>query len=364
MIPVCEPVLFGKVLQNVSDCIETGWISSKGKYIDQFESRWAEYCGRKYGIAVSNGTAALDTAVRCLNIGKGDEVIMPAFTIISCAAAIINAGATPVLTDINSRTWTMDINDVQEKITPKTKAIMPVHIYGHPVDMDPILDLVEDHNLIIIEDAAEAHGAEYRSRKCGSFGNASCFSFYANKIITTGEGGMVVTDDERLAEKCRKYRDLCFGSKRFVHDHLGNNYRMTNIQAAIGLSQIDYINQIIERKREIAAMYTRHLSGVSIEVPVEKPWAKSVYWMYAVALPFYLENADVINTLKLKGIEARPFFVGMHEQPVFKDRGLFKDESYPISEWYSRHGLYLPSGLGLTEEQIKTVSDAVAEVVS
>jgi perosamine synthetase len=373
MIPVNEPLLSGNELDYVTDCIKTGWVSSAGKYINAFESGWAAYCGKKQGIAVSNGTTALDVAVHCLGLKPGDEVILPSFTIISCALAIVKNNAKPVLVDCDPKTWTMDVTQVQEKITKRTRAIMPVHIYGHPVEMDPLLELAEDHRLSIIEDAAEAHGAEYHSvrtgswNRCGSFGTMSCFSFYANKLITTGEGGMVLTDDENLAKKARAYRDLCFQPKRrFCHDDLGNNYRLTNLQAALGLAQMERIEQIIRQKRHMAEEYTRLLHDIpDIQLPAEEPWAKSVYWMYGLVLSgkCRMNNTEFAKALYAKGIDTRPFFIGMHEQPALKKRGLFSGEKYPVTERIARQGLYLPSGLVLTDEQIRTVASAVREVL-
>jgi len=373
MIPVSEPLLSGNELDYVTDCIRTGWVSSAGKYINEFESGWAAYCGKTQGIAVSNGTTALDVAVHCLDLKPGDEVIMPSFTIISCALAVVKNNLKPVLVDCDPKTWTMDVSQVQEKITSHTRAIMPVHIYGHPVDMDPLLELAEDHHLAIIEDAAEAHGAEYHSqqsgswRRCGSFGTLSCFSFYANKLVTTGEGGMVLTDDASLAKKARAYRDLCFQpQRRFCHENLGNNYRLTNIQAALGLAQMERIDQIIAKKRHMATEYTGYLQEIpDIQLPAEEPWAKSVYWMYGIVLSEKcgMNNAEFAKCLNEKGIDTRPFFIGMHEQPALKKLGLFTGEIYPVTERIARQGLYLPSGLTLTDEQIQTVSSAVHEVL-
>jgi perosamine synthetase len=373
MIPVNEPLLNGNELKYVTDCIETGWVSSAGKYINEFETGWASYCGKKNGIAVSNGTTALDVAVHCLGLKPGDEVILPSFTIISCALAVVKNGATPVLVDCDPKTWTMDVKQVQEKVTSRTKAIMPVHIYGHPVDMDPLLDLAEDHHLAIIEDAAEAHGAEYHSRRtgawqrCGSFGTFSCFSFYANKLITSGEGGMVLTDDDALAKKARAYRDLCFQpQQRFLHEHLGNNYRLTNMQAALGVAQVERMEEIIARKRHIAGEYTRLLKNLPlIQLPVEREWARSVYWMYALVLSDStgMNNREFAERLLKKGIDTRPFFIGMHEQPAFRKTGLFGDERYPVTERIARQGLYLPSGLTLIDVQIQEVAATVHEVL-
>jgi perosamine synthetase len=373
MIPVNEPLLSGNELKYVTECIQTGWVSSAGKFINEFESGWASYCGKKFGIAVSNGSTALDVAVHCLGIKPGDEVILPSFTIISCALAVVKNGGIPVLVDCDRDTWTLDPSQVQEKITSKTKAIMPVHIYGHPVEMDPLLELAEDHRLSIIEDAAEAHGAEYKSgtnawRRCGSFGTFSCFSFYANKLVTTGEGGMVLTDDETLAKKARSYRDLCFQpQQRFLHEHLGNNYRLTNMQAALGVAQIERMDEIIAKKRSMAKEYSHLLKDIpQIQLPVEKSWARSVYWMYGLVLSekIGLDAREFARRLLEKGIDSRPFFLGMHEQPAFRKRGLFAGEHFPVTEWIARRGLYLPSGLTLSSGQISEVAQAVHEMVT
>jgi perosamine synthetase len=377
MISVNEPLLGEKELEYVTDCVRTGWISSAGHYIEQFEQGWADYCGRRYGITVSNGTAALQVAMASLGLRPGDEVILPTFTIISCALAVIYNGAVPVLVDCDPRTWCMDIDQVEKKITQRTRAIMPVHIYGHPVDMDPILDLAEKHGLAIIEDAAEVHGAEYLSkrgtlhsawRRCGNFGTLSCFSFYANKLITTGEGGMVLTDDLVLAEKARSLRNLCFETnRRFHHQELGFNFRLTNLQAALGLAQLSRIEEIIARKRSMGAEYTRRLAAIDgLELPVEEPWAHNVYWMYGLVLSEKtgMDAAVFGEKLKQRGIESRPFFLGLHEQPALCRRGLFLHERYPVADRIARQGLYLPSGLALTTEQIVEVCDAVREVLS
>ena len=356
------------------DCLRTGWISSAGRYIGEFENRWAHYCGRRFGISVTNGTAALQTAVACLQLRPGDEVIVPTFTIVSCALAVIYGGGVPVLVDCDPSTWCMDVNKVKERITARTRAIMPVHIYGHPVEMDPILELAERHGLALIEDAAEVHGAEYLTRRstadpvwrrCGSFGSLSCFSFYANKLITTGEGGMVLTDDPELAEKTRSLRNLCFQpGRRFYHEELGFNFRMTNLQAALGVAQLERIEEIIAQKRWIAREYNCRLAGLkNLQLPVEEPWARSVYWMYGVVLneAAGMEAPLFARRLKERGVETRPFFLGLHEQPVFHRQGLFLGERYPVAERIARQGLYLPSGLTLTTEQISEVCNVVRE---
>ncbi|HKC93933.1 MAG TPA: DegT/DnrJ/EryC1/StrS family aminotransferase [Nitrospira sp.] len=377
MIPVNEPSLGAREQEYVLECVRTGWVSSAGRFIDEFEERWAAYCGRGYGIAVSNGTVALQLAVACSGLEPGDEVIMPTFTIISCALAVIYSGGVPVLVDCDPRTWCMDVAQVEEKLTPRTRAIMPVHIYGHPVEMDPLLDLADKYGLAIIEDAAEAHGAEYLSsrgvsesvfRRCGSFGALSCFSFYANKLITTGEGGMVLTDDPALAEKARGLRNLCFQpQRRFYHEALGFNFRITNLQAALGLAQVERIDEIVARKRWMGKEYTRRLKDIrGLELPVEEPWARSVYWMYGVVLSEEcgMDANQFAQQLRERGGETRPFFLGMHEQPVFQKRGLFLNERYPMAERLARQGLYLPSGLALTERQLEQVCKAVHEVLA
>lgn len=362
MIPVCEPLIEEKELKYVNECLKTGWISSSGKFIDEFEKKWADYCGMKYGIAVSNGTAALEVAMGCIDLKPGDEVIMPAFTIISCALSIIYSKGKPIFVDSEPRTFTIDASKIEEKISKKTRAIMPVHIYGHPCDMDPIIKLANKYNLVIIEDAAEAHGAEYKGKKCGGFGDISCFSFYANKIITTGEGGMVLTNDKKYAEKAKSLRNLCFQERRFYHEELGNNFRLTNIQAAIGLAQLERIDGLVEKKRWIGKTYNARLNNISsLMLPVEELWAKNVYWMYGVVLK---ENAGInadefAKRLYTLGVETRPFFLGMHRQPVLKEMGLVDSEYYPVSDRISDKGLYLPSGLTLTEKDIDFVVNAI-----
>lgn len=368
MIPVNEPKLGPKEREYVLDCLESGWISSAGRYIEEFENRWAAYCGKKYGVAMCNGTAALEAAVASIDLQPGDEVIMPSFTIISCALAVVERGGIPVLVDCDPDTWCMDVSQIESKITNKTRAIMPVHIYGHPVEMGSVITLAEKHHLKIIEDAAEAHGAEYMGKKCGSFGDIACFSFYANKIVTTGEGGMALTNDETIAGKLRAQRNLCFQpQQRFYHTELGHNYRMTNIQAAIGLAQMEAIDDHLAQKRWMANAYTERLQGLAgLQLPVEKEWAKNVYWMYGIVLDESTEmNAvDFARHLKAAGIETRPFFLGMHEQPVFVRRGLFIGERYPIAERIARQGLYLPSGLTLNEEQIDDTCMKIDEIIN
>lgn len=377
MIPVNEPLLGRRELEYVKECLRTGWISSAGRFIEEFEEKWAAYCGMPYGIAVSNGTTALQVAVACTGLQPGEEVIIPTFTIISCALAVIYNGGIPVLVDADPRTWCLDVTQVAAKITPRTRAVMPVHIYGHPVDMDPLLALAQQHNLVVIEDAAEVHGAAYLSgrggphpawRRCGGMGHLSTFSFYANKLITTGEGGMVLTSDPRYAEKARSLRNLCFRpEQRFLHTELGHNFRLTNLQAAIGLAQLERLEEIIAKKRWMGRTYTEHLRDIpQLQLPVEEPWARQVYWMYGIVVDEAagITAAGLAQRLQALGVDTRPFFLGMHEQPVFRQRGWFQGERYPVAARLARQGLYLPSGLTLTEEQVLAVCQAVRQALS
>jgi perosamine synthetase len=374
MIPVSEPVLGDLEYEYVKECLETGWISSSGRFIHDFEGGWAEYCRMKYGVAVSNGTVALQLALRAIELDPGDEVIIPSLTIISCALACIYNEAVPVLVDCDPQTWCMDVEQVRQKITSRTRAVMPVHLYGHPVDMDPLMQLAEKHGLMVIEDAAEAHGARVLDRggagdwrPCGGLGHLSAFSFYANKPITTGEGGMVLTNDPELADRLRSLRNLSHRSeRRFYHTELGFNFRMTNLQAALGLAQLTRMEQIIERKRWIGKRYTETLAGVQgLQLPVEREWAKQNYWMYGVVLDEATgqDAESLANRLAAQEIDTRPFFLGMHEQPALTDRGLFTGEQYPVTERLSRQGLYLPSGLSLTESQLDFVCRSVTEAL-
>lgn len=367
-IPVNQPLLDGKERQYLNECIDDGWISSEGPFVKRFEQEFAARVGRKYGIAVSNGSVALDAAVVALGIGSGDEVILPTFTIISCAAAIVRAGATPVVVDCDSQTWNMDIAQIEAKITPRTKAIMVVHIYGLPVDMNPILVLAQKYNLQLIEDAAEMHGQTYKGQPCGSFGEISTFSFYPNKHITTGEGGMLVTDDQALAERCRSLRNLCFqATRRFVHEELGWNLRMTNLQAALGIAQLERLDEFVTRKRNMGKRYTELLADIpGLQLPLPRTdYAENIYWVYGLVLneevPF--DAVQVMQRLSTYKIGTRPFFWSMHEQPVFQKMGLFQGESYPVSEKIARRGFYIPSGMALTDEQMVRVVDVLKKIL-
>ena len=367
-IPVNEPLLNGNEKKYLCECIDTGWISSEGPFVRKFEDKMSTVAGRRYGIAVSNGTAALEVAVQALGIGEGDEVIMPAFTIISCAMAVTKLGAVPVLVDSDIHTWNMNVDEIEAKITAKTKAIMIVHLYGLPVEADKVLALAEKYNLKVIEDAAEMHGQTYKGKPCGSFGDISTFSFYPNKHITTGEGGMVVTDDEKLAERCRMLRNLCFRKDiRYVHDEISDNYRFTNLQAAVGLAQLERLDEFVERKCAMGKYYTGQLKDIDgLILPVERTdYADNIYWVYGIVLDKQIEadNKTVQKLLAEEGIGSRTFFWCMHEQPVYQKQGLFKEESYPDAEYLARKGFYIPSGLALTTEQMERVVMGVRRVM-
>ncbi len=365
-IPVNEPLLDGNERKYLNDCIDSGWISAEGPYVRRFEAGLADRVHRRHGIAVTNGTDALDLAIWALNLEPGDEVILPAFTIISCANALVRHGLVPVVVDCDPSTWNMDTDVVRTRISAKTKAIMVVHIYGLPVDMDPILALIEEFGLQLVEDCAEAIGQTYRGRPCGSFGDISIFSFYANKHITTGEGGMVVTDDDNLAERCRWYRNLCFENPRFRHLEMGRNMRMSNIQAAVGVAQLERLDAFIERKRMIGDRYQERLSAIgNLQLPVSRTdYADNHYWVFALVLGdrIAFDAACAIERFAAKGIGTRPFFWPINQQPVFKRMGLFSDDYCPVAERISVRGLYLPSGLALDDSGIDQVCNVCFEV--
>ncbi len=368
LISVNEPLLNGNEKKYLCECIDTGWISSEGPFVKEFEQKMSASVGRKCGIAVSNGTAALEVAVQALGIGEGDEVIMPTFTIISCAMAVTKVGAVPVLVDSDLYTWNMNVNEIEAKITSRTKAIMMVHLYGLPVEADEILSLAKKYNLKVIEDAAEMHGQTYKGKPCGSFGDISTFSFYPNKHITTGEGGMVVTDDEELAERCRLVRNLCFRKDvRYVHDEISDNYRFTNLQAAVGLAQLERLEEFVKRKREMGRYYTERLKNIEgLMLPITNTdYAENIYWVYGLVLKddITVDNRKMQKLLAAEGIGTRTFFWCMHEQPVYRKAGLFQNESYGNAEYLARKGFYVPSGLALTMEQMENVVLAVGRVM-
>jgi perosamine synthetase len=368
-IPVNQPVLDGREQEYLARCIETGWISSEGPAVQEFEEKLAARVGRRYGVAVSNGTTALELAVRALKLPEGSEVIMPAFTIISCAAAIVRAGLRPVLVDADPLTWNMDVRQLSSRVTPKTRAIMVVHIYGLPTDMDAVLEVAQRHKLRIVEDAAEMHGQTYRGRPCGSFGDVSVFSFYPNKHITTGEGGMIVADDPEIDEICRSLRNLAHSpGRRFVHEELGFNYRLTNLQAAVGLAQLERLDVSIAKKRRMGNFYTSNLAGTpGLELPPARTdYADNIYWVYGMVLKddVPLDATSMMAKLRELNVGTRPFFWGMHEQPVFRRMGWFAGEKHPTTERISRRGFYVPSGLAITEQQQQWVVEAVRGILA
>lgn len=365
-----EPLLAENVIERVVQCLRDGWISGDGPVVEEFERQWADYCGMPYGVAVCNGTAALELALASLDLRPGDEVIIPSFTIIGCALAVIEAGATPVLVDADPETWCMDVDQVGSRITARTRAILPVHIYGHPVDMAPLLELAGPPGLVVVEDGAEAHGATYHGRRVGGLGDLSCFSFYATKIVTTGEGGMVLARDEKLVRRLRSGRNLGFRpgpGRSFEHAELAHNYRLSSVLAAIGLAQVERMDEHLARKAAMAEYYDERLRQVEgLTLPPRREWATNVFWVYGIVLgddvPF--DAAELARRLSERGCETRPFFLGMHEQPALRERGLFPGERYPVAERLARRGLYLPSGLTLTREQQDRVCSAVADAMS
>ncbi len=422
MIPVNTPVLSGNEKRYLMECIDTEWISSEGPFVKRLEAGMAELAGRKHGIAVCNGSVALDVALAALEIGPGDEVILPTFTIVSCCASIVRAGATPVVVDADPVTWNMDVRQIEAKITPRTKAVMVVHIYGLPVEMGPVLELAQKHGLRVIEDAAEVIGQTCRApaldemlksgkaemlktavgdrrqetgdrkpeggdlaagrrplasglrplasgpRPCGSFGDVSTVSFYPNKHVTTGEGGMVLVNDDALADRCRSLRNLCFDKeRRFIHEELGWNFRMSNMQAAVGVAQLERIEETVVTKRAIGAWYQELLGGTpGLQLPLpETDYATNIYWVFGVVLedsvPF--DAREAIRRLREKGVDCRHFFWPMNRQPVFRKMGLFEGVECPVAERLAERGFYLPSGVALTREQAEICAGALREVV-
>jgi perosamine synthetase len=370
MIPVCKPWLPGKEKEYVNDALETNWISSSGRYISKFEEEFAKYCGVNYGVCCTSGFAALHLACVALDLKKGDEVIVPTFTMAASINSIILTGAKPVLIDIEADTWNINPKKIEEKINKKTKAIMVVHIYGHSCDMDPILDIAKKYNLKIIEDAAEAHGAEYKGKKCGSIGDIGCFSFYANKILTTGEGGMCITNNKEYAERMRKLKNHAFDVPRFVHNEIGFNYRLPNPTAAIGCAQVENADMLVNARRNVGLKYLKQLKNAKdLILPVEKPYAKNVYWMFGVVLGdgIKLTKDEVMQKLKERDIDTRSFFIPMHKQPAYYNKTVENapdcSESFPIADKISERGFYLPSSSDISDEELKTVCETLKKII-
>lgn len=369
MIPVNKPLFSGNESKYLLSCIKSGWISSGGQYVKKFEKKFADYIGRKFSTSVSNGSVALEIAFKALNLKPGSEVILPTFTIISCCNAIIKAGLKPVLVDCDKDTFNMNIDHVKNKINKNTSAILMVHIYGITVDVDKILKLAKKYQLKVIEDAAEVHGQKYKKKLCGSFGDISTFSFYANKHITTGEGGMILTNKKKIFENILNLKNLYFGKgkNRFKHYGIGSNQRFTNLQASIGLAQLERINQIIKKKNFIGNYYTKKLSVITDKIclPLQKiSYCKNIYWVYGIVIKDSCKyNADkIIKMLKQESVECRPFFFPMHMQPVYKKMNIFNIKRYPISEKISKKGFYIPSGVGITKKEQDTVIKKIIKV--
>lgn len=363
MIPVFEPVLTDDDIASVVAALKRGEISgSFGEALRDFESQFASYVGCKHGIATSSGTTALHLAVAAAGIGAGDEVMMSTSTNIATALAAFHNGAVTVPVDSEDVTWNLDLDLVEHLITPKTKAIIPVHLFGHPVDMDRLMAIANRHGVMVIEDCAESHGATVRNRMTGSFGQMACFSFYANKIITTGEGGMVTTNDDALAAKLRTLRNLAFTTPRFFHEEAGYNFRMTGYAGALGLSQLRRIDSVIKNKRRLARSYANALAGIpGLQLPVELEWAKNVYWMYALVVnpEFGITRDELMKKLAAAGIETRTFFCGMNKQPFLRAQPGYRDIACPVADRLWERGLYLPSAPNLTEAQIGEVADQI-----
>jgi perosamine synthetase len=364
-IAVCEPLIGGRELEYVTDAIKTGWISSSGGYVDKFERKFAEYLGVRHAVTTTNGTTALHLALVAAGVGPGDEVIIPAFTMFATAAAVCYTGAKPVLVETERASWNLDPEDVARKLTPRTKAIIPVHVYGHACDMDALGRALGGQRVQVIEDAAEAIGSEYKGRRCGSLGDLACFSFFANKLVTTGEGGMVVTSDDELNGRLRYFKNLAFprsGPRRYFHEHIGFNYRMPNLLAAFGLGQLERVDTYLANRRRNAQSYNALLRGQrGITTPPEADYTLNSYWMYGILIEddFGLTRDEVVSALAAAKIETRTFFISMHRQPALIDYGCDTSGAYPVTDELARKGLYLPSGSGLTQEQIERVASTL-----
>lgn len=365
-IPVCEPTLLGNELKYVTDAVQTGWISSAGKYVTEFEQQFAEYCGCRYGVAVCNGTVALHLALVALGIGKGDEVIIPDFTMIATAFAVCYTGAKPVFVDADPDTWNIDVTKIEEKITPNTKAIIPVHLFGLMCNMDAINEIAQKHGLKVLEDAAEAHGAEYKGRRAGSCSDLAAFSFFANKNITTGEGGMVVTNDEELYNKLRYHKNMCFpldGPRNYIHNDIGFNYRMSNVVAAIGLAQVekaDHYKSLRQKNNKLYRELLDNVDGITFQRVPDK--CESVCWMNAItvdAKAYGHTRDELMSYLKTNGIDSRLLFAGMHRQQSLHEFGCNCNDTYSITDSLTENGMYLPSASRLTRNEIDHICSTI-----
>lgn len=369
-IPVNEPLLNGNEKKYLSQCIDTGWISSEGPFVQQLETSFSAYCGQKFGMAVANGSVAIDVAIRAMKEvygwKDGDEVIVPTFTIISCGQSVIYNALKPIFVDCDPRTYNLDVQHLEKKITPRTRAIMVVHIYGLPCDMQPIVRLAEKYGLKIIEDSAQAHGQECLGKKCGGWGDVATFSFYPNKHITTGEGGMVMTSNPDLAKQVNYFKNLCFvAHNRFVHSALGWNFRMSNLQAALGVAQFERLEEFISIKKRMGRLYTQYLEGIPCQLPCKQtPYAENNYWVFPLVIhsQIAMSAKEAMQELATMGVQTRPFFYPLHQQPIFQKMGITDSAARPVSEALYGKGFYIPSGLNLKQEQMERVAVAVREL--
>lgn len=358
MIPLCIPVIEGNEWNYIKECLDTNWVSSVGSYVDKFEEDFKKYLDSKNAVVTMNGTAAIELALRTLGIGEGDEVIVSSLTFISPVNTIRYVGATPVFAEACEDTWVMDVKKIEELITPKTKAIIPVHIYGHPVDMDELMKIADKHNLYVIEDATESLGSEYKGKKVGNIGHIGCFSFNGNKLITTGAGGMMVTNNDDIGKRAKflsTQTKVVIENKAFYHPEIGFNYRMPNILAAMGCAQLEKVDEYVKAKRNHAMLYNQLLKDVKgITLPIEKEEVKNVFWLYSVLIEddFSLTRDEVIEYLERNGVQARPFFMPIHEMPPYKD---YRYNSMDVTNELYRKGINLPSSVSLTEEEIEQI---------
>ena len=366
MIPVSEPYLRGNELKYVNDAVRSGWISSSGDYVKAFEAAFSRYCGVKYAVGVCNGTVALHLALTCLGVGKGDEIIIPDFTMIASAFSVCYTGAKPVFVDVDKRTWNIDTAKIEEKVTDKTKAIMPVHIFGNPCDMDSIHKIANRHGLFVIEDAAEAHGAFYKGKKTGNLSDIAAFSFFANKNLTTGEGGMVTTNDEDLYKKAIYFKNLCFdldANRNYTHHDIGFNYRMSNLHAAIGLAQTEKADEYKDIKIRNGKLFREYLQGIDgIQLQRDQKDGINVFWVNGILIApeqFGKTRTQLITHLEKNGVDTRLFFVGMHRQPSLKKFGCDCSGQFPETDNLSKNGFYLPSSAKLNKDDIEYMCNII-----
>jgi len=361
-IPVAAPMLVGNEKSYVMDCLDSTWISSTGKYVERFESTFADFCEARHAISCCNGTVALHLALVALGLKPGDEVIVPTLTFVATANVVTYCGATPIFVDVDPATWTMDPSLIEQKITSRTRGIIVVHLYGQPTDLDPVLDLASRHSLFVVEDAAEAHGAEYKGKKVGSLTAVGAFSFYGNKALTTGEGGMLTTNDERLAAKLRLLRGQGMDSqRRYWHPVIGYNYRMTNVAAALGLGQLEKADWHLERRATVADWYKKALAGVSgIKWQSEPHWSKRIYWMFSIVLDGDAgTREEAMAHLQADGIETRPLFYPLHLLPPYQKQE--DNADCPVAEQISRNGFSLPTWAGLSNTDVNYVAESLVQ---